>query len=153
MNNDEEKKQNADTQTATEDNVQENQEPKTENKNEGENGKIVFKNQNELDGFIRRMYAKGAKEATNNSNNENQDVQKDDQDKSNITNSISDDYVSTKIALAMAKANVDPKKAERAARLIDSSKILIDGALDNSKLEEEINSVISEFPELKVKQI
>ena len=33
MNNDEEKKQNADTQTATEDNVQENQEPKTENKN------------------------------------------------------------------------------------------------------------------------
>lgn len=163
MNNDEEKKQNADTQTATENNVQEKQEPKTENKNEGEktkkqvaqkgeNGEIVFKNQDELDGFIRRMYAKGAKEATNNSNNENQDVQKDDQDKSNITNSIPDDYVSTKIALAMAKANVDPKKAERAARLIDSSKILIDGALDNSKLEEEINSVISEFPELKVKK-
>ena len=56
-----EKKENVDTQTTT-DNAQKEQ--KTENKNEGEktkkqvaqkgdDGSIVFKNQDELDGFIR----------------------------------------------------------------------------------------------------
>ena len=66
-----EKKENVDTQTTT-DNAQKEQ--KTENKNEGEktkkqvaqksdDGSIVFKNQDELDGFIRRMYAKGAEKA------------------------------------------------------------------------------------------
>ena len=72
---DEKKQNNVDTQT-TADNAQDNQkqEQKTENKNEGEktkkqvaqkghDGSIVFKNQDELDGFIRRMYAKGAEKA------------------------------------------------------------------------------------------
>ncbi len=63
---DEKKEQNADTQTATENKAQANQEQKAENKNEGEktkkqvaqkgeDGSIVFKNQDELDGFIRRV--------------------------------------------------------------------------------------------------
>ena len=71
---DEKKEQNVDTQTTTGNKAQENQEQKTENKNEGEktkkqvaqkgeDGSIVFKNQDELDGFIRRMYAKGAEKA------------------------------------------------------------------------------------------
>ena len=66
-----EKKENVDTQTTT-DNAKKEQ--KAENKNEGEktkkqiaqkgdDGSIVFKNQDELDGFIRRMYAKGAEKA------------------------------------------------------------------------------------------
>ena len=54
-----------------------------------------------------------------------------------------------KIALAMAKAGVDVKKVERAARLVDTSKILENGTLDEKKLEDEINAVIAEFPELK----
>lgn len=155
---DEKKNQNADTQTATE-NTQ-NKEQKTENKNEGEktkkqvaqkgeNGEIVFKNQDELDGFIRRMYAKGAEKAeqgkTQEQVQENQMQQEETkQEKSVVTADYTD-----KIALAMAKAGVDVKKVERAARLVDTSKILENGVLDSKKLEDEINAVIAEFPELK----
>ena len=66
-----EKKENVDTQTAT-DNAQKEQKPENKNEGEktkkqvaqkGEDGSIVFKNQDELDGFIRRMYAKGAEKA------------------------------------------------------------------------------------------
>ena len=49
----------------------------------------------------------------------------------------------------MAKAGVDVKKVERAARLVDTSEILENGVLDSKKLEDEINAVIAEFPELK----
>ena len=156
---DEKKNQNADTQTAT-DNVQENQEQKTENKNEGEktkkqvaqkgeDGSIVFKNQDELDGFIRRMYAKGAEKAeqgeTSKQVQENQVQQEETkQEESAATTDYTD-----KIALAMAKAGVDVKKVERAARLVDTSKILENGVLDSKKLEDEINAIIAEFPELK----
>ena len=155
---DEKKNQNADTQTAT-DNTQ-NKEQKSENKNEGEktkkqvaqkgeNGEIVFKNQDELDGFIRRMYAKGAEKAeqgkTQEQVQENQMQQEETkQEKSVVTADYTD-----KIALAMAKAGVDVKKVERAARLVDTSKILENGVLDAKKLEDEINAVIAEFPELK----
>ena len=155
---DENKNQNADTQTAT-DNTQ-NKEQKSENKNEGEktkkqvaqkgeNGEIVFKNQDELDGFIRRMYAKGAEKAeqgkTQEQVQENQMQQEETkQEKSVVTADYTD-----KIALAMAKAGVDVKKVERAARLVDTSKILENGVLDAKKLEDEINAVIAEFPELK----
>ena len=156
---DEKKNQNADTQTAT-DNVQEKQEQKTENKNEGEktkrqvaqkgeDGSIVFKNQDELDGFIRRMYAKGAEKAeqgeTSKQVQENQMQQEETKQEDNVATS---DYTD-KIALAMAKAGVDVKKVERAARLVDTSKILENGTLDVKKLEDEINAVIAEFPELK----
>ena len=155
---DENKNQNADTQTAT-DNTQ-NKEQKAENKNEGEktkkqvaqkgeDGSIVFKNQDELDGFIRRMYAKGAEKAeqgkTQEQVQENQMQQEETkQEKSVVTADYTD-----KIALAMAKAGVDVKKVERAARLVDTSKILENGVLDAKKLEDEINAVIAEFPELK----
>ena len=157
---DEKNNQNADTQTATENKAQENQEQKTENKNEGEktkkqvaqkgeDGSIVFKNQDELDGFIRRMYAKGAEKAeqgeTSKQVQENQMQQEETKQEDNVATS---DYTD-KIALAMAKAGVDVKKVERAARLVDTSKILENGTLDVKKLEDEINAVITEFPELK----
>ena len=157
---DENKNQNADTQTATENKAQENQEQKTENKNEGEktkkqvaqkgeDGSIVFKNQDELDGFIRRMYAKGAEKAeqgeTSKQVQENQMQQEETKQEESVATA---DYTD-KIALAMAKAGVDVKKVERAARLVDTSKILENGVLDVKKLEDEINAVIAEFPELK----
>lgn len=157
---DENKNQNADTQTATE-GAQENQEQKTENKNEGEktkkqvaqkgeDGSIVFKNQDELDGFIRRMYAKGAEKVEQGKTSEQ--VQEKNQTQQEETKqeegAATVDYTD-KIALVMAKAGVDVKKVERAARLIDASKVLENGVLDPKKLEDEIKSVIAEFPELK----
>lgn len=159
---DENKNQNADTQTATGNKAQENQEQKTENKNEGEktkkqvaqkgeDGSIVFKNQDELDGFIRRMYAKGAEKAeqgeTSKQVQENQNQMQQGEVKQEESNATVD--YTDKIALAMAKAGVDVKKVERAARLVDTSKILENGVLDSKKLEDEINAVIAEFPELK----
>lgn len=156
---DENKKQNADTQTAADNNAQKNLEQKPENKNEGENtkkqvaqrgedGSIVFKNQDELDGFIRRMYAKGAEKAeqgeTSKQVQENQKQEETKQEENVATVDYTD-----KIALAMAKAGVDVKKVERAARLVDTSKILENGILDSKKLEDEINAIIAEFPELK----
>lgn len=155
-----EKNQNVDTQTTTE-NAQK-QEQKTENKNEGEktkkqvaqkgeDGSIVFKNQDELDGFIRRMYAKGAEKAeqgeTSKQVQENQTGKQQDEVRQE-ENVATADYTD-KIALAMAKAGVDVKKVERAARLVDTAKILENGVLDVKKLEDEINAVIAEFPELK----
>ena len=159
---DENKNQNADTQTATENKAQQNQEQKAENKNEGEktkkqvaqkgeNGEIVFKNQDELDGFIRRMYAKGAEKAeqgkTSEQVQENQ-TQTQQEETKQEESAATVDYTD-KIALAMAKAGVDVKKVERAARLVDTDKILENGILDSKKLEDEINAVIADFPELK----
>ena len=157
---DEKNQNNVDTQTTT-DNAQ-NQEQKTENKNEGEktkkqvaqkgeNGEIVFKNQDELDGFIRRMYAKGAEKAehgeTSKQVQETQNKQ-EDQGQEEPKETAMQDYTD-KIALAMAKAGVDVQKVERAARLVDMSKVLENGVVDSKKLEDEINAVIAEFPELK----
>lgn len=157
---DENKNQNADTQTATENKAQENQEQKTENKNEGEktkkqvaqkgeNGEIVFKNQDELDGFIRRMYAKGAEKAEQGKTSEQTQESQIQQGEAKQEESVATVDYTDKIALAMAKAGVDVKKVERAARLVDTSKILENGTLDVKKLEDEINAVIAEFPELK----
>ncbi len=155
---DENKNQNADTQTAT-DNTQ-NKEQKAENKNEGEktkkqvaqkgeNGEIVFKNQDELDGFIRRMYAKGAEKAEQGKASEQTQENQTQQESTVQEESVATVDYTDKIALAMAKAGVDVKKVERAARLVDTSKILENGTLDVKKLEDEINAVIAEFPELK----
>lgn len=153
-----EKKENVDTQT-TPDNAQKEQ--KTESKNEGEkakkqvaqkgeDGSIVFKNQDELDGFIRRMYAKGAEKAEKNETSKQvQETQNKQEDKEQAKETTQVDYTD-KIALAMAKAGVDVKKVERASRLVDMSKVLVSGILDAKKLEDEINAVISEFPELKI---
>ena len=155
---DENKNQNADTQTATENKAQEEQ--KAENKNEGEktkkqvaqkgeNGEIVFKNQDELDGFIRRMYAKGAEKAEQGETSKQVQENQMQQEETKQEESVATVDYTDKIALAMAKAGVDVKKVERAARLVDTSKILENGVLDVKKLEDEINAVIAEFPELK----
>lgn len=155
-----EKKENVDTQT-TPDNAQ-SQEQKTENKNEdkkvkksvaqkGENGEIIFKNQDELDGFIKRMYAKGAKKAEQEQNSKQvQETQnkQEEQEQEEPQEVVQADYTD-KIALAMAKAGVDVQKVERAARLVDMSKVLENGMVNSKKLEDEINAVIAEFPELK----
>ena len=164
---DENKNQNADTQTATENKAQENQEQKTENKNEGskaneqtkskskngitknEDGSLTFESQEKLEEFAKKMYAKGAGKAeqgkTSEQVQENQEQQEETTQEENVATV---DYID-KIALAMAKAGVDVKKVERAARLVDTSKILENGILDSKKLEDEINAVIAEFPELK----
>ncbi len=159
-----EKKQNdVDTQTTADNKAQDNKEQvKAENKNEGEktkkqvaqkgeDGSIVFKNQDELDGFIRRMYAKGAEKAgqgeTSKQVQETQNKQ-EEQGQEEPKEAIQTDYTD-KIALAMAKAGVDVQKVERAARLVDMSKVLEKGVVNSKKLEDEINAVIAEFPELK----
>lgn len=157
---DEKKEQNVDTQTTTGNKAQENQEQKTENKNEGEktkkqvaqkgeDGSIVFKNQDELDGFIRRMYAKGAEKAEQGETSKQVQENQMQQEETKQEESVATVDYTDKIALAMAKAGVDVKKVERAARLVDTSKILENGILDSKKLEDEINAVIAEFPELK----
>lgn len=157
---DEKNQNNVDTQTTT-DNAQ-NKEQKAENKNEGEktkkqvaqkgeDGSIVFKNQDELDGFIRRMYAKGAEKAEQGETSKQvQETQKrqEDQGQEEQKESAQTDYTD-KIALAMAEAGVEIKKVKRAARLVDMSKVLENGVLNEKKLEDEINSTIAEFPELK----
>ncbi len=163
--------QNADTQTAAENKAQDQEkEQKQEQSNtakkdegekvnksvaqKGENGEIIFKNQDELDGFIARKYAQGAEKAEK-SKTEKQEPQTQEKQEEQTTQqeqgqAVPQDYLSTKVALAMAKAGVNAEKVERAARLVDTEKILENGAINDKKLEEEINAVISEFPELKV---
>lgn len=157
---DEKNQNNVDTQTAT-DNAQKEQKTETKNEGEktkkqvaqkGEDGSIVFKNQDELDGFIRRMYAKGAEKAeqgeTSKQVQETQNKQEDNgQEMEQQT--VPADYLLTKVALAMAKAGVNAEKVERASRLVDISKIQENGAINDKSLEDEINAVIAEFPELK----
>jgi len=105
--------------------------------------------------FIRRKYAQGAEKAEK-SKTEKQEPQTQEQKQEEKTTqqeqgqAVPQDYLSTKVALAMAKAGVNAEKVERAARLVDTEKILENGVINDTKLEEEINAVISEFPELKV---
>lgn len=166
---DEKNNQNADTQAATENKAQENKEQKTENKNEGskateqtkskskngitknEDGSLTFESQEKLEEFAKKMYAKGAGKAEQGKTSEQtQESQTEkQQDEVNKEESVATADYTDKIALAMAKAGVDVKKAERAARLVDTAKILENGVLDVKKLEDEINAVIAEFPELK----
>lgn len=162
-----EKNQNVDTQTTAE--STQKQEQKSESKNEGEktkkqvakkgeNGSIVFKNQDELDGFIRRMYAKGAEKAEQGKTSEQTQENKEElqqekkgqetQEEGQNQESSNESFM-TEIALAMTEADVIPKKARRAAKLVDLSKVIVNGAIDPTKLQEEINAVIAEFPELK----
>lgn len=157
---DEKNQNNVDTQTTT-DNAQKEQKTETKNEGEktkkqvaqkGEDGSIVFKNQDELDGFIRRMYAKGAEKAeqgeTSKQVQETQNKQEDNgQEMEQQT--VPSDYLLTKVALAMAKAGVNAEKVERASRLVDINKIQENGAINDKSLEDEINAVIAEFPELK----
>ena len=157
---DEKNQNNVDTQTTT-DNAQKELKPETKNEGEktkkqvaqkGEDGSIVFKNQDELDGFIRRMYAKGAEKAeqgeTSKQVQETQNKQ-EEQGQEMEQQTVPADYLLTKVALAMAKAGVNAEKVERASRLVDINKIQENGSINDKSLEDEINAVIAEFPELK----
>ena len=62
-------------------------------------------------------------------------------------NPVSFQVTATTQNLQITMKNV--KKVERAAKLVDASKILENGILDSKKLEDEINAVLAEFPELK----
>lgn len=142
---------------------------KSENKNEGgkskkntvaktnEDGSITFKNQEELNGFIDRMFAKGAKKAENkgagtqvevSETQEEQEEQQDDE-KSQETTLPKENFIAD-IALALIEADINPKKARRAANLVDMSKVIVNGQLDEAKLKEEIDAIATDFPELKV---
>lgn len=160
---DEKKENNVDTQTTT-DNAQKEQ--KSENKNEGtkaneqskskngiiknEDGSITFESQEKFEEFAGKMFRKGADKVEN-----KQTAQEDSNSDDKQSNTQQEEAKQTvqdytdKIALAMAKAGVDVQKVERAARLVDMSKVLENGVIDSKKLEDEINAVIAEFPELK----
>lgn len=164
-----EENQNVDTQTTTENNAQANKEQGTENKNGGskgneqtktkskngitknDDGSLTFESQAKLEEFAKKMFAKGADKAEKGKTSEQVQEQQEEttQDEEVREKNVATIDYTDKIALAMAKAGVDVKKVERAARLVDSSKILENGILDTKKLEDEINAVIAEFPELK----
>ena len=142
-----------------------------QNKNEGEKGKkannvaqknedgsITFKNQDELDGFIARMYAKGAEKASQGETSKQKQDDPEDNSKENGTkeetpeqsqqNTLPSDYYQNKIGLAMAVKGINPTKLQRASRLVDQDKVIVNGTVDDAKLTEEIDAIISEFPEL-----
>jgi hypothetical protein len=164
-----EKNQNVDTQTTTENNAQANKEQGAVNKNEGskgneqtktkskngitknDDGSLTFESQKKLEEFAKKMFAKGADKAEKGKTSEEVQEQQEEttQDEEVREKNVATIDYTDKIALAMAKAGVDVKKVERAARLVDLSKILENGILDTKKLEDEINAVIAEFPELK----
>lgn len=150
-----EKKQNVETQTATEKEEKQNTQS-SETKNEGEkekktnatkngNGSITFGSQEELDGFIDRLFAK-RKESQSQSNNQTEQTTQETK-KEEVQNAVTD-YTS-EIALSMAESGVDATKTRRLARLVDQSKCVVNGVLDTDKLKTEIESVIAEFPEFK----
>lgn len=153
-----EKNQNVDTQTTTEKEEKQNTQ-NSETKNEGEkekktnatkngNGSITFGSQEELDGFIDRLFAK-RKESQSQVNNQTEQTTQTTQEtkKEEMQNAVTD-YTS-EIALSMAESGVDATKTRRLARLVDQSKCVVNGVLDTDKLKTEIESVIAEFPEFK----
>lgn len=167
----EEENKNVDTQT-TSDNAQ-NKEQKAENKNEGakvneqtktkskngitknEDGSLTFESQEKLEEFAKKMFAKGAnkteqeKSTDNNANLQDKQEEQEQEETQMEQQTVPADYLLTKVALAMAKAGVNAEKVERASRLVDINKIQENGAINDKSLEDEINAVIAEFPELK----
>ena len=152
-------------------NVENKNDASNQNKNEGEKGKkantvaqqnddgsITFKNQEELDGFIARMYAKGAEKAAqgetskqkqeNLENNSKENETKEETPMKNQQSTLPSDYYQNKIGLAMAIKGINPTKLQRASRLVEQEKVIINGTVDDAKLTEEIDAIISEFPEL-----
>lgn len=126
-----------------------------------EDGSITFKSQTELDNFINRMYAKGAKsvkkEQSTAKATESKGVTEEEQvtqgseaeATENSGSMVASQSVLSDIALALIDADVSPKKARRAARLVSQEKVLTNGILDESKLDTEIQQIIAEWPELK----
>lgn len=141
---------------------------KSVNKIEGEKGKktksvaktnpdgsITFGSQEELNGFINRLHAEKKEEKEKVINTKSTDVQDDkaledenkvDEKQENLAVTV--DFTAD-IALALVESDIDPKKARRAANLVDKDKVIINNQLDTAKLQEEINAIIAEFPELK----
>lgn len=141
----------------------------TENKNEkkggskansvakqNEDGSITFKNQEELNGFINKMYAKGASNVENkeqgvqDDGKDNPEQEEEKQNKAEQTDNIQQvkDYTDS-IALALVEADINPKRARMASRLIDQNKVVVNGVIDESKMQEEINNLVANWPELK----
>jgi len=120
-------------------------------------GSITFKNQAELDGFIRRMYKKGldAQKATEGQDDEEQakeDAGQETPENNEIAQEnagIDTEGLRAEIALEMIDAEVDAKKARKAARLVDINKVSVNGVLDKAKLKAEIDEIIADWPELK----
>lgn len=136
------------------------------NKNEGEkvkkdkavaktnaDGSITFKSQEELDGFINRMYSKGAKSAEQKASETREEQLNEKEHQSaeiqEENEQIDTEGIRAKIALSMIDLDVNAKKAKRAAMLVDLSKVCENGEINDVKLKEEIDSIISEWPELK----
>lgn len=157
-----EKNQNVDTQTATEKEEKQNTQ-NSETKNEGEkekktnatknsNGSITFGSQEELDGFIDRLFAKRKENQTSNqTSNQTEKTTSTQESQKEETQNISTDFTS-EIALTMAESGIDATKTRRLARLVDQSKCVVNGVLDVDKLKAEIDAISSEFPEFKKKE-
>lgn len=132
-----------------------------------EDGSITFKSQEELEGFINKTFRKGAKSAEQKTNDENEgnmqdNTESDTNNGNNNKNEVEQEKEKTSqttvdmtadIALALVEADIDPKKARRAARLVDPNKVIVQGTIDTAKLQEEINALVAEWPELKSKAI
>lgn len=129
-----------------------------------EDGSITFKNQEELNGFINRMFQKGAKSGQKQEQEQEQGKQQEEQQQNQEeTNKSSEqasqnteqgqaipaDYYSSKIGLAMVANGINFAKVERACRLVDTSKVIVNGAIDEAALKSEIEAISAEFPELK----
>lgn len=132
-----------------------------------EDGSITFKNQEELNRFIDRIYRKGANNSQNSKQNqtgeqrveqlqgkqENTEQNANDgrQASKNVEQNqvLPSDYYNSKIGLAMVTKGVNFAKVERASRLVDTSKVVVNGAIDEAALNSEIEAVLAEFPELK----
>ena len=109
------------------------------------------------------MFRKGAKSAeqkvNSNESKGNEQASTDENIKNDSANNEDEKEESSQatadmtsdIALALIEADIDPKKARRAARLIDQNKVINQGLLDTARLQEEINNLVAEWPELKVK--
>lgn len=123
-----------------------------------EDGSITFKNQEDLNGFINRMFQKGAKSSQRQEQGKQQEEQKQEEtnknsDQENLNSeqsqAIPADYYSSKIGLAMVAKGINFAKVERASRLVDTSKVIVNGAIDEAALNSEIEAISAEFPELK----
>lgn len=136
-----------------------------------QDGSISFANQKELDDFIGSIYAKGAKKGEKQGTvqevtpdgTETQEPKAGDGSGGVIAEPGTEEEIEPgtetavasvdfrdSIALALAETDgINPKKARRASMLIDQTKIATNGVLDQAKLQQEINLLISEWPDLK----
>ncbi len=113
------------------------------------------------------MYRKGANNSQNSKQNqtgeqrveqsqgEQENTEQNSNDKGQASKNVEqnqalpNDYYNSKIGLAMVTKGVNFAKVERASRLVDTSKVVVNGAIDEAALNSEIEAVLAEFPELK----